>query len=157
MLIHALGWITSSFGQALPLPCLLQCPVFLPAHAWNSFPLGTNVTISDHLSCYAPWACEGTPSIILGIMEVMSTWKFVILTGYCHICSQRGRIPMQVWAMKEAWEGRGPIEWTCNLAPRPHSSHISRIIFACCEVFVRKLYMQSEECPMMNSVGTFSE
>ena len=29
-------------------------------------------------------------------MKVMSTCTFVILTWYCHIGSQRGRVPMQV-------------------------------------------------------------
>jgi hypothetical protein len=59
----------------------------------NSSLLGTNVTIPGHLSHWAPLACEGTTSINLGIMKVMSAWIFVTLTKYCHIGSQRERVP----------------------------------------------------------------
>ena len=38
-------------------------------------------------------------------MKVMSTWIFVILTGYCHIGSQHGRVPMQVLAGRPGNEG----------------------------------------------------
>ena len=31
-------------------------------------------------------------------MKVMSTWIFIILTGYCHIDSRRGRVPTHVRA-----------------------------------------------------------
>ena len=35
----------------------------------------------------------------------MSTWTFVIITGYCHIDSQHGRVPTQVWARTLGSEG----------------------------------------------------
>ena len=44
-------------------------------------------------------ACEGTPS---SIMKLKSTWIFVIWTAYCHIGSQRERVPTQVWV---EWPG----------------------------------------------------
>ena len=43
------------------------------------------------LNCTKCPSSEGTSSINLGIMKVMSTQIFVILTRYCHIGSQRGR------------------------------------------------------------------
>ena len=95
---------TSSFGWALPLPRFLHCLVFLPALASSSL-LGTNVTICDHLSHQAPLACEGTSSTNLGITRVMLTWIFVSLTGYCHIGSQRGKIPTYVRAGRPGSEG----------------------------------------------------
>ena len=49
--------------------------------------------------------CEGTPSFNLGIMKVMSTWIFVVLTGYCHIGSQWGRVPTHVRAGRPGSEG----------------------------------------------------
>ena len=71
----------------------------------NSSPLGTNVTILNHLSHWAPLACGGSPSISLGIMKVMSPWKYVILTMCYHIGSQRGRIPTHVLAGRQESEG----------------------------------------------------
>ena len=74
----------------------------------NASPLGTDVTIHGHLSHWAPLASEGPPSINRGITKVTLTWIFVILTGYCHIGSQWGRVPTHMnWTVKEAWEGRG--------------------------------------------------
>ena len=66
----------------------------------NSSLLETNVTILSHLSHWAPWVCEGTPSINSGILKVISTRIFVMLTGYCHIGSQRGRVSTHVRARK---------------------------------------------------------
>ena len=41
------------------------------------------------------------------------------MTKYCHIHSQQG-VPrkwgQEDWAMKEAREGRGPVDWGCDLA-----------------------------------------
>ncbi len=36
---YATGQITYAFGWALPLPCLLHYQVFLPAPAWELFPI----------------------------------------------------------------------------------------------------------------------
>jgi len=38
-------------------------------------------------------------------MEVMSTWIIVILTGYCHIGSQRVRVPTHIQAGRPNNEG----------------------------------------------------
>jgi hypothetical protein len=48
---------------------------------------------------------EGTPSINLGIMDVMSTLIFVILIGYCDIGSHRGGVPTHVQARRPCGEG----------------------------------------------------
>jgi len=71
----------------------------------NSSPLGTNVTIPDHLSHSTRLVCEGTPSISFEIMKVMPTLIFVIVIGCCHIGSQRGRVPTQVQARGPGNEG----------------------------------------------------
>jgi hypothetical protein len=82
-----------------------------------------NVRSLKLLNSYGMWL---TPSINLEIMKVMSAWIFVTLTRYCHIGSQRERVPNKEefphmcghedWAEKEAWEGQGPTEWRCDLA-----------------------------------------
>ena len=50
----------------------------------------------------------------------MSTWIIVMLIGFCHIGSQQEEFPHMCMqggqAMKEAWEGRDPTEWRCDLA-----------------------------------------
>jgi hypothetical protein len=77
----------------------------------------TSVRIPGHLCLHAPLACEGTPSINLGIMKVMSI--FVILARYCHIGWQQGGVPTKVHAdraVEEVWEGQGPTKWRCDLA-----------------------------------------
>ena len=71
----------------------------------NSSLLGINVTIPSQLSHWASLACEGTSSITLRIMKVMSTWIFVILTGYYHIGSQRGTFLTKVRAGRPDSEG----------------------------------------------------
>ena len=85
----------------------------------NSSLLGTNVTILDHLSHKAPLIRKGTPLINLGIMIVISTWIFVILTGYCHIGSHKEEFPCRCrqenQTLKEVWEGRGPAKHICDL------------------------------------------
>ena len=72
----------------------------------NSSPLGTNVTIPGHLSHSCPLTCEGTPSINLGIMKVISTWISIILTWYYHIGSQRRGVPTQVRVGRPDSEGK---------------------------------------------------
>ena len=92
----------------------------------NSSSLGTNVTIPGHLSQEAPLACERTPSINLGIMKMMSTSIFVILTSYCHIGFQQGGVPMQVQARsvnnKEGVGGARP-NWMKMWCSRGLCSH----------------------------------
>ena len=47
-------------------------------------------------------------------MKVMSTWIFVILTGYCHVGSQRGGVPTQVptgWPGSEGGMGGAFSKW----------------------------------------------
>jgi hypothetical protein len=112
---HIFIWL----GPALPLPNLLHCPVFLPALAWQLFLVGNQC---DNTWSFKPLSSFGTPSINLGIMKVMSTWNFVILTMYCHTGSQRGRVLTKVRAGRQGNEGgirgarRAPTEWRCDLA-----------------------------------------
>ena len=69
----------------------------------NSSLLGTNVTVpghwrpyaSGHLRRQAPLACEGTSSINLGIMKMMSTWIFVILARYLHVWPRKCETPKE--------------------------------------------------------------
>jgi hypothetical protein len=62
---------------------------------------------------------------------VMSTYISVIFTGYCHIGSQQGRVSMQEnRALKEAWKGRGLVDYKCDLARGPHGS-VNKIIKFC--------------------------
>ena len=104
----------SHFHSAGPHPSQASFTVrsSRPHMRGNSFLLGTNVTIPSHLSHESPLTCEGTTSINLGIMKVMSTWIFVILIRYCHSSSQRGRAPTQVQAgspgSERGVEGAGP-------------------------------------------------
>ena len=78
-----------------------SCP-----HLFENFsPMGSNVATPSHLSHEAPLACEGTPSIDLGIMKVVSAWVFANLSGYCHIGSQHGKIPTQMRAWRLGSEG----------------------------------------------------
>ena len=88
-----------------PLPHLLHCPIFLPTLAWNPSSLGIYVTIPGHLSHLVPLVCERTPSINFGIMKVMSTWLFVILTRYYHISSQRGGVSHACAGRRTGHEG----------------------------------------------------
>ena len=46
------------------------------------------------------WHVEGTPSINMKIMTMVSTWIFVILIGYSHIGSQQGGGPTHVQAWR---------------------------------------------------------
>lgn len=91
------------------------CPSHTPFTVWsfcphlrrNSFPSGTNVTISGHISHWASLACEGTPSMYMGILKVMSTWIFVNLTGYCHIWFPMRESPhVDVGRMTKQWRRR---------------------------------------------------
>ena len=93
---HNFIWL----GPASPTPpSLSSLPRSSCLHLHeNSSSLGINVTIPGHLSHQAPSTFEGTPSVNLDLMKVMSTRIFVILIGYCHIGSQRGRVLMQVRA-----------------------------------------------------------
>jgi hypothetical protein len=108
MLNHICVWLGPASSTSPSLPIILS------AFLWEFFPVGTNVTLPGHLSNQAPLACERVPSI-----NVMSTWLFVILTGYYHIGSQRGRVPTQVrvdWLDNEGGVARaGPTEWRCDL------------------------------------------
>ena len=57
-LTTAPGLITSSFGWALPFPCLLHCPVSLPAPAWELFPVENqrdNTRSLKSLSFFGMW------------------------------------------------------------------------------------------------------
>ena len=103
---HNMPRARSHLHSARPRPshASFTAQSFCPHLSGNSSWLGTNVTIPGHLSCQAPLACEGTPSINLRIMKVMSTWIFVILTGYYHIGSQRG-VPMHVQVGRRSSEG----------------------------------------------------
>ena len=40
MVFGAPGYMTSSFGWAPPLPCLLHCLIFLATPVWELFPVG---------------------------------------------------------------------------------------------------------------------
>ena len=80
----------------MALPCLLHCPVFLRAPAWELFPVGNQCDNTWSLKPLSSFSMWGTPSINLGIMKGMSTWIFAILTGYYHIGSQQEKIPTQV-------------------------------------------------------------
>ena len=86
----------------------------------NSSRLGTNVTIPNHLSYWAPLACEGTPPLNLGIMKVMSTWIFVFWPGIVTLVPNGREFPCKCGqedhAVKEAWEGQGMAGWRCELA-----------------------------------------
>ena len=72
------------------------------------------------------WHVKELHRINLGIMKVMSTWLYVIWIGYCHIGSQRGRVPTQVQARRPSIEGgvgqAGPIQTQMWLSPRPTTS-----------------------------------
>ena len=97
----------------LSLPSLPACTRVGTLPCWEPI-----VTIPNH---QAPSAREGAPSFNSGIMKVMSTSIFVILTGYCHIGSQRGRVPTQVWvewldSEGSVGGGAGPADWWCDLA-----------------------------------------
>ena len=57
-LYSAPGQITCSFGWALPLSCLLHCPVFLPTHVWELFHDGNqcdNTQSPRPSSCFGMW------------------------------------------------------------------------------------------------------
>ena len=97
--------ITFVFGWVPPLPHIFHCRAILPPPPWELFLVGIKVIIFCHLSHQAPLACEEASLINLGIMKAMSTWIFIILTGYCHINSQRGGVPTYVWAGRPSNEG----------------------------------------------------
>ena len=56
-------------------------------------------------------------------MKVMSTWKFVIFTGYCHIGSQWVRVPTHIHARQPNSEGgvggAGPSQMKMWSSPKP--------------------------------------
>ena len=76
------------------------------------YPITWAIKRHGHLSHWTLLAYEGTPSIYLGIINMMSTWISIILTEYCHI----GRVPRQVQARRSCNErgmGRaGPIRFS---------------------------------------------
>ena len=95
--------------------------------AWSSYPplhgnsssLGTNVIMpsqsykhsSGHHFHYSQVNWWGSFTCQRSLMAKVTTC--------CHIGSQWGRVPMQVRAMKEAWEGQAPAEWRCDLVGGP--------------------------------------
>jgi hypothetical protein len=88
-----IGYITSSFGWASPFPRLLHCSVFMSTLAWELFLVGNSMWQNLVILVIVFFlACERIPSMNLGIMKVMQTWKFVILTGYCWFPMRR------IWA-----------------------------------------------------------
>ena len=97
------GHITSSFDWVPSLPRFFHCPVFLLAPAWELFLVRNQCDNTQSLKSLSFfWHVKELHQLTWGIMKVMSTWLFVILTGYCHIGSQRGRVPTHVRA---GWPG----------------------------------------------------
>ena len=88
--------------------------------------LGTNVITSGHSSHWTPLVCEGTLSINLGIMKVMSYWIFVILTSYwSYWFPTRKRSHTIAGRKTRQWRrhGRDGAHWRCDLAPGPQNCH----------------------------------
>ena len=92
-------------------------PPSLPTHAWELFHVGKqrdNPWSLKPLSSFGMW--RNSMTIYLGTMTMMSTSMFVILTRYCHIGTQRGRIPTQkTMQCKRCGRGWGQAEWRCDV------------------------------------------
>ena len=82
-------------------------PPSLPTPAWELFHIGNqcdNTQSLKPLSSFGMWLTSSI-SLPMGVMNVISTWIFVILTGYCHIGSQSGWVPTWVHAWRLGIEG----------------------------------------------------
>ena len=92
LLGHGLDHIFIWLSFVLPFPHLLHCPVFLPTPAWELFLLGTNVTITGHLSrkmAMIWWRQDKT-------LTSFVAWNVANDMGYLVVANHEHRHPLRL-------------------------------------------------------------